>query len=481
MLADKREPSLAPLELARSVERRLAPGRGVAHARHLAVLAEVEPPASPVTWADSEAVALAVCFVARARRDALSQGAALITRYFDGVHLVRPGTLSSGVRSQLYASAGEYCNAIGWPQMGARFGAQALLFADSEPLRYRALSVTALGHALNGEYPAAECDLAAAEQSFAAHGWPAAETSCLVLLAHALVAAAQLDLDRLRGASERMALTQPNDAYTLFSARAVEAMSKMFDQDFSGGRAACRRLLNGSGRHASHRMVRHFLVCVLSDIMVAQGDDVDALAILEPFESPEGHGICFAMQRSAALLRLGRERELLEATEACVAREADHCLRTLTPILIRRALAWNRLGSSRRARDTMESGLLLIARTGVSAMPFLMLPHDETLRLIDDAAGAHPELQVVLPLIRATVDRVTLPDGQAGRPAALSALTRTERELAPLLLTSLSLVEIARERGVSLNTIKSQVRSIYQKLGVGGRAEAVERLTAADT
>ncbi|MEV7827175.1 helix-turn-helix transcriptional regulator [Microbacterium enclense] len=41
----------------------------------------------------------------------------------------------------------------------------------------------------------------------------------------------------------------------------------------------------------------------------------------------------------------------------------------------------------------------------------------------------------------------------------------------------MSLGEIARERGVSLNTVKSHVRSIYQKLGVRTRAEAVERLT----
>jgi LuxR family maltose regulon positive regulatory protein len=52
----------------------------------------------------------------------------------------------------------------------------------------------------------------------------------------------------------------------------------------------------------------------------------------------------------------------------------------------------------------------------------------------------------------------------------------TERELAVLrrLPSSLSTVEIARMLYVSVNTVKSQVQSIYRKLGVNSRHEAVE-------
>ena len=228
-------------------------------------------------------------------------------------------------------------------------------------------------------------------------------------------------------------------------------------------------------------MMRYFLVSVLSDILVAQGEYREALLVLEPFETPEGHGICFSMQRTAALLRLGRERELLLETDACVASGADHCLRTLTPLLVRRALALSRLGYTRRAHQSMEAALHLITRTGSSATPFLMLPHEETRALMDAAAAEDPELGDVLPYLHAALARVATPDTEARSFVSTAGLTPTETATAELLLRPLSLVEIARERGVSLNTIKSQVRSIYQKLGVGGRAEAVERLTAADT
>ena len=63
---------------------------------------------------------------------------------------------------------------------------------------------------------------------------------------------------------------------------------------------------------------------------------------------------------------------------------------------------------------------------------------------------------------------------------AFAVLTPTERELAYLLTSSLGLPEIARARNVSLNTVKSQVRSIYSKLGVSSREDAVELLQRPD-
>jgi LuxR family maltose regulon positive regulatory protein len=53
----------------------------------------------------------------------------------------------------------------------------------------------------------------------------------------------------------------------------------------------------------------------------------------------------------------------------------------------------------------------------------------------------------------------------------------TDRELTVLrrLPSSLSVAEIARELYVSLNTVKTQIQSVYRKLGVNARHEAIER------
>jgi len=63
------------------------------------------------------------------------------------------------------------------------------------------------------------------------------------------------------------------------------------------------------------------------------------------------------------------------------------------------------------------------------------------------------------------------------RPAAgrMSTLTAAELRLLPLLTTHLSFREIAERLYVSRNTVKTQAISVYRKLGVSSRGEAIVR------
>lgn len=460
---------------AKTTAARLAPGHGTPEPRHLALLAEVEPPAVPRVWTDDNASTLAAIVAARARRDALSAGSDLIGRYFDGVHLLRPATLSPGARSQLYASVSEYYSLIGKPQLGAHFGAEALLFADSPAVRYRALSVSAAGHALNGELLIAERESTAAHALFAERGWDFHEKSILLLIADALVVESRLDHARLAAIADEMNAVQPGDPSVGYWAQIFRVLSHVLHHDFAEATAASWQIMHSSHRHHSQRLARDFLTGVRSDALVAQRDYAGALAVVARTVNPEGHGICFSTHRASCLLLLGRERELLAETEECVAPDTNHCLRTLTPILLRRAIAFERLGNRARARQSMESALLLIKRNGKSATPFTMLPGAEALHLMELCVADKPELGVNLPCIREIISLVGAPSTAPAR-SGLTAFTPAERALIELLETPMSLAEIARERGVSPNTVKSQVRSIYAKLEVAGRAEAVSKL-----
>nr|WP_242519689.1 helix-turn-helix transcriptional regulator [Microbacterium esteraromaticum] len=64
-----------------------------------------------------------------------------------------------------------------------------------------------------------------------------------------------------------------------------------------------------------------------------------------------------------------------------------------------------------------------------------------------------------------------LADDAAGSVAGV--LSDREREVYRQLQTSRTLPEIARELGVSVNTIKTHQRSIYRKLDVSSRRDAV--------
>jgi len=57
-----------------------------------------------------------------------------------------------------------------------------------------------------------------------------------------------------------------------------------------------------------------------------------------------------------------------------------------------------------------------------------------------------------------------------------SLLTPSEREVAERLCDGVTLAQIARLRGVTINTVKSQVRQIFRKLDVETRVALVRRL-----
>ncbi len=61
----------------------------------------------------------------------------------------------------------------------------------------------------------------------------------------------------------------------------------------------------------------------------------------------------------------------------------------------------------------------------------------------------------------------------ADRPAATS-LTARERSLLEFLPSHLSYAQIASRTFLSVNTVKSNLKSVYRKLGAASRAEAVE-------
>jgi DNA-binding CsgD family transcriptional regulator len=60
--------------------------------------------------------------------------------------------------------------------------------------------------------------------------------------------------------------------------------------------------------------------------------------------------------------------------------------------------------------------------------------------------------------------------------ASPAPLTAAEAAVAELLCESRTLAQIAHLRGVSVNTIKSQVRQVFRKLEVDSRVALVRRL-----
>ena len=105
-----------------------------------------------------------------------------------------------------------------------------------------------------------------------------------------------------------------------------------------------------------------------------------------------------------------------------------------------------------------------------------------TLLRLDDVAGARAWLAEAGRYLKRTPDATVLREWLEGAwkqaDLARSATDRwplspAELRLLPFLPTHLTFPEIAEELFVSANTVKTQARSIYEKLGVSSRNEAV--------
>jgi LuxR family transcriptional regulator, maltose regulon positive regulatory protein len=133
------------------------------------------------------------------------------------------------------------------------------------------------------------------------------------------------------------------------------------------------------------------------------------------------------------------------------------------------------LGEQEAAERALERGLDLAEPNGL-LFPFLLHPVPELLERHARQCAAHPAL---IRKIISVLGGRTPAAPAAGSPEHLpEPLSQEEARVLRLLQTSLSAPEIARELYVSVNTIRTHMRHLYDKLGAHRRPEAVNRARA---
>jgi len=127
-----------------------------------------------------------------------------------------------------------------------------------------------------------------------------------------------------------------------------------------------------------------------------------------------------------------------------------------------------------RAADRILAGALGAARREGFVNTVVTTAAPVTGYLVEHAAQMYPGPFTERLIAAAVQVRAAQPDAPRPRPALAEPLTATQRRILELLPTSTPL-QIANTLYISRNTVKTHLRSIYQKLGVGSRQEAVER------
>ncbi len=103
-------------------------------------------------------------------------------------------------------------------------------------------------------------------------------------------------------------------------------------------------------------------------------------------------------------------------------------------------------------------------------------PVHQLLREIDDIVTRRPDLGTLVDEVRDF--RGALASTTAADSAGSVPLTPAELRLLPYLQTHLTADMIAKRLFISVHTVKTEVKSIYRKLGVSSRDDAVRKATA---
>ena len=246
---------------------------------------------------------------------------------------------------------------------------------------------------------------------------------------------------------------------------------------------------------------RDTALCMQAEALLLTGDAERAAAVFA-----EASGLAAAMSNTDSLVDAEAELAVLAMDRRQWDQAAEHLARALAAIDEHRmqdyptsVLAFAgaaRLAVHRGDRHEAERQLTQAMRSRPSvtfALPYLAvrvrlelakaywaladaMTARHLLQEIDDVLHHRPALGTLVDEVTELRRAITSP-GHADATGA-SPLTAAELRLLPYLQTHHTIRDIAQRLFVSRNTVNSQVSSIYRKLGVSSRDEAVQRATA---
>ena len=196
-----------------------------------------------------------------------------------------------------------------------------------------------------------------------------------------------------------------------------------------------------------------------------------------------------ALVRDGFRMILGNEEDIIVVGEASDGREAVELTKRLLPQVVLmdvRMPSMNGIEATRRILASgVESRVLILTtfdldeyvyealRAGASGF---MLKDVTARQLVDGVhVVASGEALLAPTVTRRLLERFapTLPGGDEPAPPALESLTERELEILTLLASGLSNAELGAKLYLSEPTIKTHLSSIFRKLGVRDRVQAV--------
>jgi len=309
-----------------------------------------------------------------------------------------------------------------------------------------------------------------------AEGPGKAQAAELAALAQALVSLRRDDLSTaqrlLEGIDPQLTGRFPGEPSVSAVAALIRARVLLADGDSTAATALLARLRETWG--PAHPALADVLTLAEGEVALRVGNTGRARAVLLLVDEGEHFGRADGgLLRGGLLIAEGDFKSALEAVEPCLDGAADGVtLQEKISGLLVAAVAQRRLGSADEAAGLLEQALALAEPDGAYRA------------FLDGGATVRSAMTVLIPptsrhagFAGRILERF---DAQAPRPGGPAdsvsvPLTESERAVLRFLPSHMTNEEISQALFLSINTVKTHLRSAYRKLGVSSRREAIAR------
>ncbi|MEV4000651.1 LuxR C-terminal-related transcriptional regulator [Actinomadura sp. NPDC049753] len=328
--------------------------------------------------------------------------------------------------------------------------------------RRRCLGALALAEALKGGFRWASHLTTRAGQLPELSTSPGGHRAAVVHLACAWVALEDARLEEARDELHKVRVSDDSSRGGLLASLHDLLSARL---DLAAGRPdRALKALDGIGEDVAWPWLRRRIRLAEAEAHVAEGRVADGMEAAR-----DAGGAAGAVALARAHLHERRPGAASRAVRPVLAESSAPAAVRLEAWLLDACLAYGE-DDRTRGRRSLERALRLGEREKIR-LPFALARDWLFPVLRQDPELLRPHRRLIEP-----IGPVPGPEpGQAPDPAVVGTLSEREREVLTLLSQMLTTDEIAEEMCISVNTVKTHLKSIYRKLAVTRRGEAVRR------
>lgn len=215
-------------------------------------------------------------------------------------------------------------------------------------------------------------------------------------------------------------------------------------------------------------MIRTFADILRAGLHFHLGELQHSTALIRAVKPLPDHIACPGSLLASIRFAEGDHRGCLEALAECATIGDAHSSRAQIDVLLLTAASSYELGDLVAGDVAFDRSLYLGSQTGIR-VPFLVIPRITMLRMLGRAADRYqPDA------VHRLLDDLRV--GSATPGNLIEPLSDRELDIAHHLFQDKTVGQIAADLYISVNTVKTHVRSIYRKLSATNRKEAIRRV-----